>query len=642
MTPSQRGRVLRGLGLVTVGLIAGFVAGRRSPRSRDAETPAERPTAAWVPVTQAPLARYEAAGVLIGGQLYVFGGFFSEQIRATPRVDVFDLASRRWTRKADMALPITHANAAILRDTVWLAGGFVGDSPGAATDQVRRYDPAHDSWSLGPSLPEPRGGGALVNLDGRLHYFGGWKPDRATDSEDHWVLEPGASSWQRAAPLPHPRGHLAGVALDGKLYAIGGCVGHDPVPVDVGLVHRYDPRTDTWEEVAPLPTPRSHIEVSTFVQRDRIVVIGGRSRPSRWANVPDVSAYDPVTNRWTALASLPLPLLAPIAVAVGDSALVGAGSETNSNPQNLTFWIGTPWAGWAPADPLPAAAGGIAAGVIGTRLYLVGERNPTTFVLDLGSGHWAPRTSHAMRPSFRDASGAEVLGGKFYLFGGSGDRAGLLQIYDPDADAWRVGPPIPFPAIASASAVIAGRLYVAGGSDGGRPATHAAVYDPVAQRWTPVASLPQPRSHAASGTDGTRLFLFGGEGPGAESTDSGSRLTATVQVYDPATGHWTISDGSPGSPAPLPEPRARMGRAVYYRGEFYLVGGVTAEGAGPVRTSERVDVYDPVANTWRSGPPMPTPRRDISPVLQDGRIYVAGGGTRGGPWLSPVMEVLVP
>ena len=49
-----------------------------------------------------------------------------------------------------------------------------------------------------------------------------------------------------AAPFPSPRGHMGAIALDGFLYAIGGCHTHDPLPIDVALVHRYDPTTDTW------------------------------------------------------------------------------------------------------------------------------------------------------------------------------------------------------------------------------------------------------------------------------------------------------------------------------------------------------------------------------------------------------------
>ena len=54
----------------------------------------------------------------------------------------------------------------------------------------------------------------------------------------------------------------------------------------------------------------------------------------------------------------------------------------------------------------------------------------------------------------------------------------------------------------------------------------------------------------------------------------------------------------------------------------------------------RVDVYNPVTNTWRAGPPMPTARHGIFPVLDGTRIHVAGGGVRAGFSSSTVNEVL--
>jgi N-acetylneuraminic acid mutarotase len=641
----NRARILGGVALVAAATLLAVAGARRALRSMAlASQREETPHPAWIQATQAPLARYEAAVALVGGKVYIFGGFVPPRIQATARIDVYDPASRTWTRKQDMPLAVTHANAAVIQDTVWLAGGFVGNSPGPATDKVYRYDPQHDSWSQGPSLPEPRAGGALTNLDGTLHYFGGWKADRNTDSGAHWVLERGASRWQSASPLPHPRGHLGGLALGGRVYAVGGCVGHDPVPLDVNFVHRYDPATDRWEEVAPLPVPRSHIEPSTFVHRGRMVVIGGRSRPSGWRILPDVTEYDPATNSWTALPSLPIPLLAPVAVAIGDSVLVGAGSETDSNPENLRFWMGTPWTGWVPGDSLPSAIGEVAGGIIGNRLYLVGAHNPATLVLDLATGHWAPRDQLAMRPSIRDALSAEVLGGELYLLGGVGPRGGLVQIYNPTDDSWRIGPATPLRGSFSASAVIEDRIYVAGGMVGDTATAQAAAFDPATAQWKRLAPMPHPVGRAVAGTDGKRFYVFGGVSRSSGARDSAAGVVQTLQIYDPASDTWIASGGGPGSPAPLPLARARAGKAPFYRGAFYLFGGVTSSrpAATPDGTSARVDIFDPVANAWRQGPDMPAPRWGIFPLTYGDRIYVAGGGRPGGPPASTVVEIFVP
>jgi N-acetylneuraminic acid mutarotase len=55
---------------------------------------------------------------------------------------------------------------------------------------------------------------------------------------------------------------------------------------------------------------------------------------------------------------------------------------------------------------------------------------------------------------------------------------------------------------------------------------------------------------------------------------------------------------------------------------------------------DRVDIYDPVANRWRSGPPMPAARHGVFPVLVGNRIVLVGGGTRAGKSSSTIADAL--
>ena len=54
---------------------------------------------------------------------------------------------------------------------------------------------------------------------------------------------------------------------------------------------------------------------------------------------------------------------------------------------------------------------------------------------------------------------------------------------------------------------------------------------------------------------------------------------------------------------------------------------------------DRVDVYDPVTNTWRLEAPMPTARHGVHPVLFESRIFVVGGAMTSGDGESDVVEV---
>ncbi len=652
MTESRRGNVLR---LVIVALVggaiavaAGFVVGRRWPIER-LERFLNRPPQAimgWTDFTTTDLPRYEIARAVIGDTLFVFGGFWTADPKATNRVDALDLNTGTWSRRNDMPVAVTHANAVVVRDTVWMVGGFEGDHPGPTTARTWRWDPRADRWSEGPPLPAPRGGGALVALGDTLHYFGGWLPDRNTDSPNHWALVIGDAAWQSRAPLPAPRGHLSTVALGGKLYAIGGNEGHDPAPIDVPRVDRYDPDTDTWDSVASLPFSLSHAEPSTLVHRGRIVVAGGRSLSDGETNNDDIVSFDPVAGVWSHLGHLPARLLGGLVVARNDSLIVGFGATHGNDPDNRRFWRAGLHDTWFRGEPMPVPLGEVAGGIINGVLYLVGDGSPFTLTYDLAAGAWRDQLAAATRSVRGHHHAAEVLDDKLWLFGGLGgrDAPGLVQVYDPRARRWHLGPRMPFAAGSSASAVIGGRAYVVGGIIGDTTTADGAVFDPVTRQWSTIAPMPRARNHAASATDGERLFVFGGRGAGNGAANVVANGFDDVQVYDPRTDRWIVSDGAPGAPAPLPSGRGGMGKAVYLDGEFWVIGGETLNGIGATGddTYARVDIYDPRANRWRSGPPLVVPRHGIFPVTYEGRIIVAGGGAKAGHGMSDVLEVLWP
>ena len=623
------------------GLAAAFLAGRHG---RELWSGWFGPTRfeAWSSLEPAPLTRFESAVAVFDGRVYLFGGFRNADIQASSEVWVYDPRDQSWTRKTDMPSLVTHMNLVVLNDTGWIAGGFLGDNPGPATEQVWRYDRHQDRWSPGPPLPEPRGGGALAAMGGRLHYVGGFGADRHGGRAEHWVLGPADSAWVAAAPLPKPRGHLGAAVVDGQLYAIGGAETHDPLPNDLPWVHRYDPTADRWVEVAPLPFPRSHFEQSVLVRNGRLVIVGGRSTTLAHDALDDVTEYDPVTDRWRLVNRLPRPLHSPFAAEVDGRMVVGFGGQVGGRPDNTSIWMERPALAWTPASPMPAALAEVAAAAIGERLYVVGDSARWTLALDLGTGRWAPAARHAVRPARGDHHAAEVWNGQLYLFGGMNSGENMVQIYDPVTDLWRFGPNLPHPAGSMASALIGGSIYLAGGigEHGTRP--EALRFDPVRESWDTIAPMPLPRNHAAAGTDGRRFYVFGGRGPGSGDHNTVANGFDEVQIYDPITDAWAVSGVGDSAPARMPQARGGMGKAVYDGREFWIFGGETLDGPGANAAGvyDRVDIYDPVTNRWRSGPPMPAPRHGIFPVLLDRRVLIFGGGARAGPSASALGEML--
>src|SRR5262249_44583395 len=146
----------------------------------------------------------------------------------------------------------------------------------------------------------------------------------------------------------------------------------------------YDPATDTWTPVAPLPVPTGHNHNSTFVLDGRIVVAGGETNGGRY--LADVKAYDPDADVWVAFPALPEPLQAASARAIGGQMYV-TGGRSPAGVSDLT-WTAALANTWETGAPLPVALGEVAGGVIGHTLYLVGEGSPATLAYDLSTGAW--------------------------------------------------------------------------------------------------------------------------------------------------------------------------------------------------------------------------------------------------------------
>jgi N-acetylneuraminic acid mutarotase len=296
---------------------------------------------------------------------------------------------------------------------------------------------------------------------------------------------------------------------------------------------------------------------------------------------------------------------------------------------------------WVTGPSLPAAMGEVAGGIINGVLYLVGHSNAATLAYDLAQEVWI--SNLPQRPFKGDHHAVEVVDGKLYVFGGLGSSSeGKVQIFNPSTQQWTLGANMPFASGSASSAVIAGKVYVAGGIVSTTTVAAAAVYDPVTNAWASIASMPQGRNHAASGTDGRLFYVFGGRGAGSGDGNFVAEGFDDVQIYNPATNSWTTSSDPNSTIAPLPQKRGGTGKAAFLGGEFYVIGGeTTSSGTGQVAGNvyNRVDVYDPVSNIWRQERPLPTARHGIFPLAYDGKIFVAGGGVQAGHSLSDILEI---
>jgi uncharacterized protein (TIGR03437 family) len=141
----------------------------------------------------------------------------------------------------------------------------------------------------------------------------------------------------------------------------------------------------------------------------------------------------------------------------------------------------------------------------------------------------------------------------------------------------------------------------------------AQLYDPASGVWT-VTGLPHvPRfNHIAQLLPNGKVLVGSGYvSPGV--------LTASAELYDPTTGKWSFT-GS------LATARQFHTSAPLPGGKVLVAGGLGMDGQGSFLTLSSAEVYDPATGQWSPAGNMSVPRWSHSmTALSDGRVLVAGG-----------------
>jgi N-acetylneuraminic acid mutarotase len=196
-------------------------------------------------------------------------------------LQVYDPTANTWDASR-RALPTARnrASGVALGGKLYVVGGMQGCAPCTPLGSLEVYDPATDTWDTSlPAMPTPRVGPAAAAIDGKLYVVGGADFGVPASGPQHNVFfatlevyDPALKTWDTTrASMPTARREPAAAVLDGRLYVMGGM----GVAGVTGVVEAYDPCTNAWSPVAPLPTPRSSAVAGVLGRT--IHLVGGRA-----------------------------------------------------------------------------------------------------------------------------------------------------------------------------------------------------------------------------------------------------------------------------------------------------------------------------------------------------------------------------
>lgn len=290
-----------------------------------------------------------------------------------------------WETRATLPEHRTEVSAATDGEHIYLIGGFgPSEEEGERASAPRTlwaYSPAEDAWEDIGEIPHGVHHTAFAYHEGSLYILGGFNETSFDPVENVHIYDIEAGTWNEGAPMPTPRGAAGFAVHDGSIHIIGGNVasedvveGMDGVEVtedqSVNVHERYDPEMDSWEALAPMPTPRNHLGAAGY--EGQIHAVLGRANGDYTMTTHEV--YDAETDSWSEAEAVPTGR-SGVAVLEHEGWIYTFGGENLVEEERRTFRNAeryNPATGeWEALAPMPTARHGLGAAVFDHGIYVI-------------------------------------------------------------------------------------------------------------------------------------------------------------------------------------------------------------------------------------------------------------------------------
>jgi hypothetical protein len=277
--------------------------------TQDGESHISRPHIQWTTVMQGLVGvKSGACSVAIeaSNEVWLMGG------RADPNptqsgdelpsdmIEVFDNQNKTWLpAETNMPFAQQYCESEIVGDQIYVVGDWLRNSNPAEfpTGRVQIYNIANDTWFNGSAMPtgNERGLGAMAEHNGYLYYAGGVRSNAANDATNRtYRYDTANDQWMRMADMNQPRASFEMINFHGQLYAMGGFQGTQTWNRQaLDYVERYDPGSDTWTNLSSLP--QGMFGWGGTVLNDEIVLVGGFNGGTK----KSVYHWNPIEDTWS-------------------------------------------------------------------------------------------------------------------------------------------------------------------------------------------------------------------------------------------------------------------------------------------------------------------------------------------------------
>lgn len=379
------------LGLVAACSAAPGPAGaphRRAPAPARTTAPARPAGPAPLTVQVTPAAYQLPSGIsrevvlASGGNLLIIGGLNQRSV-TTRTVTRLNPVTGRTARAGRLAAASHDAAGAVLGGRPYLFGGGVAASL-AAVQSLRDRGTA----TVAGQLPVPRSDESSVTLGGTAYLIGGY--DGTTYAAA--VLATGnGTAFRTVARLPVPVRYAAVAGTGREIYVFGGQTPAGPIRA----IQRINLRTGRAAVVGRLPAPVTG--ATAFTLGGRIFIAGGEvPKGGGLAPTAAVLAYDPARHSAAAAARLPVPVSNAAAAVAGGTAFVVGGTDGSRQVPTVARVRLVPATAAlpGPGSPSPAPVAGVHTDAYTDQVLTAAPwLRPAS-----GKGHLAPHSDPSVLP----------------------------------------------------------------------------------------------------------------------------------------------------------------------------------------------------------------------------------------------------
>ena len=296
----------------------------------------------WEELAPLPVGRNAHTAVLLGGSVYVGGGFEGRShddtlYKDSYRLDVYNLTTNQWS-SPPITTPYCDFAMTVLDDKLVTAGGATKNDEVVKEVLVLNVG----QWKDYSEMPTARYSATAVGYHYMLIVVGGtskvagkWTPASTTE-----LLDTTNGSWYTCNNLPSPCQQMKAAIVNDKLYLLGGAnkdIKLSP-QVFVASLDTLSTHQLNWQSTPNTPSLTS---APVVLYNNFLMIVGGRKSSELTSQTSEVFALNLKTGQWTYLTNIPAARSYPAAVNMDDKMIVIGGMTNKNKEYSKRVWIGT-------------------------------------------------------------------------------------------------------------------------------------------------------------------------------------------------------------------------------------------------------------------------------------------------------------